>query len=69
MAHPSDARAWKHFNKVHPDFASNIRMCISDYAQMDLVRSNVVRQYSLWPVFLTPYNLPRRCACNGSYYS
>ncbi|WZZ77300.1 hypothetical protein YC2023_097872 [Brassica napus] len=25
VAHPSDARTWKHFNKVHPNFATNIR--------------------------------------------
>ncbi|WZZ50649.1 hypothetical protein YC2023_050756 [Brassica napus] len=59
MTHPSDARAWKHFNKVHPDFASNIRnvylgLCTDGFSPFGMSG----RQYSLWPVFLTPYNLP-----------
>ena len=25
VIHPSDARAWKHFNTTHPNFARNIQ--------------------------------------------
>ena len=59
VAHPSDARAWKHFNKVHADFATNIRnvylgLCTDGFSPFGMSG----RQYSLWPVILTPYNLP-----------
>ena len=59
MTHPLDARAWKHFNKVHPDFTSNSRnvylgLCTDGFSPFGMSG----RQYSLWPVFLTPYNLP-----------
>ena len=59
IAHPSDARAWKHFNKVYPDFANNIRnvyLGLSTDGFSPFGMSG--RQYSLWPVILTPYNLP-----------
>ena len=59
VAHPSDARAWKHFNKVHADFATNIQnvyhgLCTDGFSPFGMSG----RQYSLWPVILTPYNLP-----------
>ncbi|XP_056864031.1 uncharacterized protein LOC130511177 [Raphanus sativus] len=59
VAHPSDARAWKHFNNVYPDFAENIRnvylgLCTDGFSPFGMSG----RQYSLWPVILTPYNLP-----------
>ena len=57
--HPSDAKAWKHLNSVYPDFASNPRnvylgLCTDGFSPFGMSG----RQYSLWPVFLTPYNLP-----------
>src|SRR5690606_25425127 len=56
---PSDARAWKHFNTIHQDFASNIRniylgLCTDGFSTIGMSE----RQYSLWSVFLKPYNLP-----------
>ena len=57
--HPSDAKAWKHLNSVHKDFASNTRnvylgLCTDGFSPFGMSG----RQYSLWPVILTPYNLP-----------
>jgi len=59
MTHPSDARVWRHFNKVHPEFASNsqnmyLGLCTDGFSPFGMSG----RQYSLWPIFLTPYNLP-----------
>ena len=59
MTHPLDAKSWIHFNKVHPDFASISRnvylgLCTYEFSPFGMSRI----QYSLWPVFLTPYNLP-----------
>ncbi|XP_010549589.1 PREDICTED: uncharacterized protein LOC104820722 isoform X2 [Tarenaya hassleriana] len=59
MQHPFDGIAWKDFNKVFPDFATeprNVYLCLctdglSLYGQSDM-------QYSLWSVILSPYNLP-----------
>ena len=44
LRHPSDGEAWKHFDRVHADFAIILKrgrtliryMCDSIYAQMDL---------------------------------
>ena len=59
MRHPSDAEAWSHFNAVWPDFAAesrNVRLglCTDGFNPF----SSSGRQYSSWPVILTPYNLP-----------
>ena len=57
--HPLDAKAWKHLNSMHPDVTSNIRniylgLCTYGFSPFGISR----RQYLLWPVILTPYNLP-----------
>ena len=59
VAHPSDARMWKHFNMVDPDFTRNIQnvylgLCTYGFSPFEISG----RQYSLWPVIFTPYNLP-----------
>uniref|UniRef100_A0A1J3HIY2 Transposase-associated domain-containing protein n=1 Tax=Noccaea caerulescens TaxID=107243 RepID=A0A1J3HIY2_NOCCA len=59
IRHPSDAKAWKHFQAVHPDFASEKRnvylgLCTDGFSPFGMSG----RQYSLWPIILTPYNLP-----------
>ena len=59
VAHPSDERAWKHFNTVQPDFARNIpnvnfALCKDEFSPFGISG----RQYSLWFVILTRYNLP-----------
>lgn len=59
LSHPSDAKAWKHFNTGHPEFAREKRnvylgLCTDGFSPFGMSG----RQYSLWPVILTPYNLP-----------
>ena len=59
MRHPSDAEAWRHFNAMWPDFASetrNVRLGLCTDGFNPFGASG--RQYSCWPVILTPYNLP-----------
>ncbi|XP_048627981.1 uncharacterized protein LOC106359087 [Brassica napus] len=59
ITHPSDAKAWKHFQTVYSDFANEFRnvylgLCTDGFSPFGMSG----RQYSLWPVILTPYNLP-----------
>ena len=59
IRHPSDAKAWKHFQSKYPDFAYERRnvylgLCTDGFSPF----GKSGRQYSLWPVILTPYNLP-----------
>ncbi|KAL1210230.1 hypothetical protein V5N11_021813 [Cardamine amara subsp. amara] len=59
ISHPSDAEAWKHFRYTYPDFAREIR---NVYLGLSTDGFNPFgkggRKYSLWPVIVTPYNLP-----------
>ncbi|KAL0278016.1 UNVERIFIED_CONTAM: hypothetical protein Sradi_7304200 [Sesamum radiatum] len=63
MCHPSDAEAWRHFDKSYPDFAvepRNVRLalCIDGFAPY----GQYGRTYSCWPVILTAYNFsPGMC--------
>ncbi|CAA7022709.1 unnamed protein product [Microthlaspi erraticum] len=60
IAHPSDAKAWKHFQSVYPSFvneARNVYLGLSTDGFNPFGKHG--RQYSLWPVILTPYNLPQ----------
>ncbi|GJW12626.1 ribonuclease H-like domain-containing protein [Tanacetum coccineum] len=59
MVHPSDGKAWKHFDSTDPTFFKEIRnvrigLC-TDGFNPNNSNSN---PYSLWYVFLTIYNLP-----------
>ena len=59
ISHPSDAEAWKHFNSMYKDFANEHRnvylgLCTDGFNPF----GKSGRKYSLWPVILTPYNLP-----------
>ncbi|CAA7043670.1 unnamed protein product [Microthlaspi erraticum] len=63
MHHPSDGEAWKHFNKVYPQFAvehRNVYLALStDGFNPGGMHS---RDHSVWPVIVTPYNLtPDMC--------
>ena len=59
LRHPADALAWKHFDERYPGFASdprNVRLGLASdgfnpYSTMSV-------SYSIWPVFVIPYNLP-----------
>ncbi|XP_074293337.1 uncharacterized protein LOC141620334 [Silene latifolia] len=59
FAHPSDSEAWKHLDKMFPEFASeprNVRLglCTDGFKPYGQFGKN----YSCWSVILTPYNLP-----------
>ena len=59
MRHCSDSEAWKHVNRTYPDFAAdprNVRLglCTDGFQPF----GQFGKQYSSWPVILTPYNLP-----------
>ncbi|CAO2825429.1 unnamed protein product [Amaranthus hypochondriacus] len=59
ICHPSDSEAWLNFNATHPEFAAetrNVRLGL--YTGGFNPFENSRRQYSSWPVILTPYNLP-----------
>ncbi|XP_010495482.1 PREDICTED: uncharacterized protein LOC104772581 [Camelina sativa] len=59
IAHPSDAEAQKHFQSVYPGFAyepRNVYLGLSTDGFNPFGKHG--RQYSLWPVIVTPYNLP-----------
>ena len=59
MSHPSDAEAWKHFDRTFPEFASevrNVRLCLCSDGFSPFGKFG--KTYSTWPVILTPYNLP-----------
>lgn len=58
MQHPSDSPAWNHFNMTHPSFSSekrNIFLGLSMDGFQPFGQSR--KQYSSWPIVLTPYNL------------
>ncbi|KAL9666810.1 hypothetical protein QQ045_001152 [Rhodiola kirilowii] len=59
MVHPSDGESWKHFDRCHPDFAADARivrlgLCTNGFNPWGMSS----KQYSVWPVMVTPYNLP-----------
>ncbi|XP_019097460.1 PREDICTED: uncharacterized protein LOC109131223 [Camelina sativa] len=59
MQHPSDGAAWKHFNQIYPNFAlepRNVYLGLStDGFKPGGMHS---KNHSVWPVIVTPYNLP-----------
>ncbi|KAD7477470.1 hypothetical protein E3N88_00606 [Mikania micrantha] len=68
MVHPSDGKAWKHFDSINPDFANEIRnvrlgLC-TDGFNPNNSNSN---PFSLWPIFLTVYNLPPWMSLKDSF--
>ena len=59
ISHPSDAEALKHFRNVYNDFeaeAWNVYIGLCTYGFNPFGKS--CWKYSLWPVIVTPYNLP-----------
>jgi len=57
LRHPSDGKAWKHFDNVYPDFAAKPRhirlgLCSDGFTQYVQASAS---PYSCWPKFLTPY--------------
>ena len=59
MCHPADGEAWKHFDEVYSDFAEdarNLRLGLATDGFNPFSEQN--SRYSMWPVFVVPYNLP-----------
>jgi hypothetical protein len=59
LRHPADGEAWKHFDKEFGWFASdarNIRLGIATDGFNPY--GNMSSSYSMWPVFVIPYNFP-----------
>jgi len=63
IARPSNAEAWKHFQSVYPSFVyelMNVYLGLSTDGFNPFGKHG--RQYSLWPVIVTPYNFsPSLC--------
>ncbi|KAK4386243.1 hypothetical protein Sango_2494900 [Sesamum angolense] len=59
MCHSSDAEAWKHFNRMYPDFTEepcNVRLGLCTDGRTPHGQYGLT--YSCWQVIITPYNLP-----------
>ncbi|XP_058787440.1 uncharacterized protein LOC131661819 isoform X1 [Vicia villosa] len=59
MRHPRDSEAWKTFDLLHPEFATdsrNVRLGLATdgFNPFGVMSTN----YSIWPVVLIPYNRP-----------
>ena len=60
MSHPADGEAWKAFDRREPSFAEdprNLRLALATDGFNPF--GNMSTQYSMWPVLLTPLNLPQ----------
>jgi hypothetical protein len=59
MSHPADGEAWQDFDKEFPEFANdprNLRLGLATDGFNPFSEQNT--KYSMWPVFVVPYNLP-----------
>ncbi|XP_039787895.1 uncharacterized protein LOC120654427 [Panicum virgatum] len=59
MSHPADGEAWQDFDREYPDFADdarNLRLGLATDGFNPFSEKNT--KYSMWPVFVVPYNLP-----------
>ncbi|GKB78164.1 CACTA transposable element [Tanacetum coccineum] len=59
MQHPVDGKAWKNIDNLYPDFGEekrNIRLGLDDDVFNPF--GNPCWAYSMWPVILTPYDMP-----------
>ena len=59
MSHPADGEAWQDFDREYPDFADdarNLRLGLATDGFNPFSEKNT--KYSMWRVFVVPYNLP-----------
>jgi hypothetical protein len=59
MSHPADGEAWKEFDKSWPEFAKderNLRLGLATDGFNPF--GNMRSSYSMWPIFVIPYNFP-----------
>ena len=59
LRHPANGEVWQMFNKIHPNFAQEIRNVRLDlsYDGFNLFK-HMHTNHSVWPVFAHVYNLP-----------
>ncbi|XP_010476476.1 PREDICTED: uncharacterized protein LOC104755719 [Camelina sativa] len=67
MCHPSDAAEWKYFQEQNPRFAEEPRNVYLGLCTDGFNPFGVSRNHSLWPVILTPYNLPPGMCMNEEF--
>nr|KYP68888.1 hypothetical protein KK1_022537 [Cajanus cajan] len=70
LRHPCDGEAWKHFDHVYLDFASepqNIRLGLCSDGFTPYVQAST-NPYSCWPVIVMPYNLPLEMCMTKPYF-
>ncbi|CAA7021013.1 unnamed protein product [Microthlaspi erraticum] len=68
IVHPSDAEEWKRFQSVYPEFVyerQNVYLGLSKDGFNPFGKHG--RQYSLWSVIVTPYNLPLSLCMKRDY--
>lgn len=56
LSHPADGKAWKHFDKEHKADPRNLRLSVATDGFNPF--GNFSSTYSMWPVLVTPLNLP-----------
>ena len=59
LRHPTDGKAWKHFDTIYPDFAKeprNVRLGLASDGFNPF--GTMSTSYSTWPVVLMTYNMP-----------
>jgi hypothetical protein len=69
LRHPAVSEAWRLFDTLHPNFASdprNVRLGLA----LDGFNSfgNLSTSHSIWPVMLVPYNLPHWMCMKQQYF-
>ncbi|KAG7543202.1 putative transposase Ptta/En/Spm plant [Arabidopsis thaliana x Arabidopsis arenosa] len=67
MNHPSDAAEWRYFQEQNPEFAEEPRNVYLGLCTDGFNPFGISRNHSLWPVILTPYNLPQGMCMNTEY--
>ncbi|XP_010451681.1 PREDICTED: uncharacterized protein LOC109125055 [Camelina sativa] len=67
MNHPSDAAEWRYFQEQHPRFAEEPRNVYLGLCTDGFNPFGMSRNHFLWPVILTPYNLPPGMCMNTEY--
>lgn len=67
MCHPSDGAEWKNFQQLHRHFADEPRNVYLGLCTDGFNPFGMSRNHSLWPVILTPYNLPPGMCMNEEY--
>jgi len=59
LSHPADGEAWKDFDRKYELFAKDARNIILGLATDGFNPfGKMSASYSMWPVFLIPYNFP-----------